>query len=124
AIGVIAALAVGRRHSWSRPLRFVIAYVLGVALVAPLTVYGGEMLIRSLLFVLPMVAAVAAMALRIRAFAITFMLTIILMAPIHILTHFGNELYDYVSADEIEGFDFVAQQAPANVYGGAPAGQF
>jgi hypothetical protein len=124
AIGVVAAIAVGRRHSWSRPLRFVIAYVLGVALVAPITVYGGEMLIRSLLFVLPMVAAVAAMSLRIRAFAIGFVLIIIVMAPLHILTHFGNELYDYVPATEIAGFDFLAEQGPANVYGGAPAGQF
>ena len=122
-VGAIAAVLVGRRQ-WTRPLQFVIAYVLGVAIVAPLTVYGGEMLIRSLLFVLPMVAAVAAMSLRIRAFAILFTLIIILMAPIHVLTHFGNELYDYVSAGEIQGFDFIARQGPANVIGGAPAGQF
>jgi hypothetical protein len=122
-LGVIAAVMVGRR-TWSRPVRFVIAYVLGVALIAPLTVYGGEMLIRSLLFVLPMIAAVVAMSMRRRSFAIAFAVTIVLMAPIHMLTHYGNELYDYVSADEIAGFDYISAHAPANVYGGAPAGQF
>jgi hypothetical protein len=122
-LGVVGALLVGRER-WTRPLRFIVAYVLGVAIVAPVTVYGGEMLIRSLLFVLPMVVAVAAMSIRIRAFAAAFILTMIVMAPLHILTHYGNELYDYVSADEIEAFDFIADSAPANVYGGAPAGQF
>lgn len=122
-LGAVAAVTVGRLR-WSRPIRFVAAYVLGVALVAPVTVYGGEMLIRSLLFVLPMITAVAAMSLRIQAFSAVFILVVIGMAPIHILTHFGNELYDYVPANEIAGFDFIAAHAPANVYGGAPAGQF
>jgi hypothetical protein len=122
-LGVIGAVILGRER-WTRPLRLIVAYVLGVAIVAPVTVYGGEMLIRSLLFVLPMVAAIAAMSIRVRAFAAAFVLTMILMAPVHILTHFGNELYDYVSADEIAGFDFIEAAAPANVYGGAPAGQF
>jgi hypothetical protein len=122
-LGAVGVAAIGR-GKLTRPVTFVIAYVLGVALVAPLTVYGGEMLIRSLLFVLPIVAAVAAMSMRVRAIAIIFTLSIILMAPIHVLTHYGNELYDYVAPGEIAGFDYISSHAPANVYGGAPAGQY
>ncbi len=47
------------------------------------------------------------------------------MAPLHILTHYGNELYDYVSPGELAGFRFIADHlAPAKIYGGFPGGGF
>jgi hypothetical protein len=47
------------------------------------------------------------------------------MAPLHILTHYGNELYDYVSPGELAGFRFIADRlAPAKIYGGFPGGGF
>lgn len=123
-LGAAAATLMYRRRSFGRPLRFVVAYVLGVALVAPVTVYGGEMLIRSLLFVLPIVTAVVAVNLADRRFAIAVTAIVIVMAPVHVLTHYGNELYDYVRPGELAGFDYVETHAPANVYGGSPAGVF
>jgi hypothetical protein len=123
-LGVIGAALMYRRTAFSRPLRFAIAYVLGVALVAPVTVYGGEMLIRSLLFVLPVVTAVIAVNLADRRFALAVAAIVILMAPIHILTHYGNEAYDYVGPGELAAFDYVEAHGPANIYGGAPTGAF
>jgi hypothetical protein len=123
-LGVVGAFLMARRRSVGRPLRFVIAYALGIALVAPVTVYGGEMLIRSLLFVLPIVTAVVAIALADRRFQGAFVAILIVMAPIHILTHYGNELYDYVGPGEIVAFDTIEGGPPANVYGGSPAGAF
>lgn len=123
-LGVAGALVIFRRRSFSRPLRFVVAYALGVALVAPVTVYGGEMLIRSLLFVLPMVAAVVAIAIREPAFQRVVLASLIVMAPVHILAHYGNELYDYVGPGELEAFTYIESHGPANVYGGSPAGAF
>ena len=47
------------------------------------------------------------------------------MAPLHILTHYGNELYDYVSPGELAGFKLIADHlAPAKIYGGFPGGGF
>ena len=123
-LAAVGAALMYRRSAFSRPLRLVIAYILGVALVAPVTVYGGEMLIRSLLFILPIVAAVCAIGMEDRRFAVALAAIVILMAPVHILTHYGNELYDYVGPGELAAFDYVETKTPANVYGGAPAGAF
>jgi hypothetical protein len=47
------------------------------------------------------------------------------MAPLQIVTHYGNELYDYVSPGEIAGFQYIADHlAPAKIYGGFPGGGF
>ena len=47
-----------------------------------------------------------------------------LVAPLHMVSRYGNELYDYVSPQEVEGFNYVASIGPANIYGGYPAGTF
>ena len=51
-------------------------------------------------------------------------LALLIGAPLHIYTHFGNELYDYVSPAELAVFQEVAGLAPANIYGGYPAGTY
>jgi hypothetical protein len=48
--------------------------------------------------------------------------TFVVMAPLHILTEYGNEQLDYVSSGEIAGMEYVSTLAPANVFGGFPAG--
>ena len=109
----------------SRGMAFGIAFLMGIGLVAPASVYGGEMLIRVLLFSLPMLAALAVAAFATRAYRLLLVAVIVVMAPIHILTHYGNELLDYVSPGEIAGFEFVSSSLPpANVFGGYPSGNF
>lgn len=125
----------GLRERWRRPralwhslpseLRFALAWLISTVLVGPVSVYGGEMLIRTELFSLPPLAIIlAATATRRRILAVAAG-TITVMAPLHILTHYGNELYDYVSPGELAGFRFVADRlAPAKLYGGFPGGGF
>jgi hypothetical protein len=109
----------------SRSVMFGIAFLFGIAFVAPASVYGGEMLIRVLLFSLPMLAGLAVAAFGTGAYRLLLVVAIAVMAPIHILTHYGNELHDYVSPDEIAGFEFVSSSLPpANIFGGYPAGNF
>jgi hypothetical protein len=109
----------------SRPVAFGIAFLFGIAFVAPASVYGGEMLIRVLLFCLPLLAGLAVAAFGTRAYRLLLVAVIIVMAPIHILTHYGNELHDYVSPGEVAGFEFVSSSLPpANIFGGHPAGDF
>ncbi len=118
---VVRLLASGR----SRGVVFGIAFLIGIAFIAPASVYGGEMLIRVLLFSLPMVAALAVAAFATRAYRLLLVAVIVVMAPIHILTHYGNEMLDYVSPGEIAGFEFVSSSLPpANVFGAYPAGNF
>jgi hypothetical protein len=109
----------------SRGVMFGIAFLFGIAFVAPASVYGGEMLIRVLLFSLPLLAGLAVAAFGTGAYRLLLVVAIAVMAPIHILTHYGNELHDYVSPGEIAGFEFVSSSLPpANVFGGYPAGNF
>lgn len=116
---------VARWRSLSQELRFALALLIATVLVGPVSVYGGEMLIRTELFSLPPLAMIiAATADRRRLFAAVAG-TLTIMAPVHILTHYGNELYDYVSPGEIAGFRFIADHlAPAKIYGGFPGGGF
>jgi hypothetical protein len=109
----------------SRSVMFGIAFLFGIAFVAPASVYGGEMLIRVLLFSLPMLAGLAVAAFGTGAYRLLLVVAVAVMAPIHILTHYGNELHDYVSPNEIAGFEFVSSSLPpANIFGGYPAGNF
>ena len=125
ALAGAATLPALLKRPWPAAVPFAIAFLVGVAIVAPASVYGGEMLIRVLLFSLPLLGGLVVIGLRRRVFRLAFLGLLTVMAPLHILTHYGNELHDYVSPGEIAGFEFVATElAPANVFGGYPAGNF
>jgi hypothetical protein len=128
--GVVFALAglaafVRLRRPGPRAALLGVVFLFGIAFVAPASLYGGEMVIRVLLFSLPMLAGLAVLAFGHRAYRLLVVATLIVMAPVHILTHFGNEALDYVSPGELAGFAFVSSTLPpANIFGGYPAGNF
>jgi hypothetical protein len=106
-------------------LQFALAWLISTVLVGPVSAYGGEMLIRTELFSLPPLAIIIAATVNRRRILAVAAGTLTVMAPLHILTHYGNELYDYVSPGELAGFRFVADHlAPAKIYGGFPGGGF
>jgi len=123
-LGAVAAIVSrGRRHepAW----RFAVTFLIALAIVTPVASYGGEMLIRSLLFALPMIVALVVIARPKGPLLAMYVALLVVVAPAHIVAHYGNEAYDYVSEEEIEGFRFVAERlAPARIYGGYPAGAF
>lgn len=124
-LGAAAAWRLQRAGRLKEPAaRFAAAGVVGVIVAAPVSVYGGEMVIRALLFSLPFIAMLVVLAPRSRAFDAALVLVLAALAPLHVVTHYGNELYDYVSPDEQRGFEFVASLAPANLYGGYPGAAF
>jgi hypothetical protein len=133
AVALLSRLELGRRvprplavwRSLSMELRFAVIWLIATLVEGPISIYGGEMLIRTELFSLPPLAMIiVATAQKPRVLAMVAA-TFTIMAPVHILTHYGNELYDYVSPGEIAGFRFIADHlAPAKIYGGFPGGGF
>jgi hypothetical protein len=138
---VLGLLALGAhlwprlRDRWRRPRvlwnvlppeqRFAVAWLISTVLVGPVSAYGGEMLIRTELFSLPPLAIIIAATVKRRGILAVVAGTLTVMAPLQILTHYGNELYDYVSPGELAGFRFIADHlAPAKIYGGFPGGGF
>lgn len=120
-VAAFVARARRREPAW----RLASTYLVALALVTPVATYGGEMLIRALLFALPMIAALIAIARPRGRLLAAYVVVLTAAAPAHIVAHYGNEAYDHVSAREIEGFRFVADQlAPARIYGAYPAGAF
>jgi DnaJ domain len=107
-----------------QPAPFAVFCFLALAIVAPLYVYGGEMLIRALLFSLPAFSLLVAGAFKWRTPVIAVVALMALVAPLHMVARYGNEMYDYVSPKEVEGFNYVSSHGPANIYGGYPAGTF
>lgn len=134
AIAVLVPLWPLLRHRWrpmtfwqtlSTEVRFAIVLLIATVLVGPVSIYGGEMLIRTELFSLPPLAMIIVAATDQRRMLTALAAVLIVMAPLHIVTHYGNELYDYVSPGEISGFRYIADHlAPAKVYGGFPGGGF
>jgi hypothetical protein len=59
-----------------------------------------------------------------RAVRVATVAALLVGAPLHILTHFGNEQYDYVSPAELAGFELAAKLGPARVYGGYPGAAY
>ncbi len=107
-----------------QPAPFAVFCFVALAIVAPLYVYGGEMLIRALLFSLPAFSLLVAGSFKWRTPVIAVVALMALVAPLHMVARYGNELYDYVSPKEVEGFNYVASIGPANIYGAYPAGAF
>jgi len=121
-----AIASLGQRslmYLW-QPAPFAVFTFIALVAVAPLYVYGGEMLIRSLLLSLPAFALLVAGAFSWRTPIIAVVALMAVVAPLHMIARYGNELYDYVSPGELEGFNYVATLGPANIYGGYPAGTF
>ena len=122
--GLAAFFQFGRRPG-PRAVLLGVVVLIGIAFVAPASVYGGEMVIRVLLFSLPMLAGLAVTAFVRRTYRLLLVGVLVVMAPVHILTHFGNESLDYVSPGELAGFAYVSSMLPpANIFGGYPAGSF
>jgi hypothetical protein len=125
ALAGLAALFQLRRRPGPRAVLLGVVVLIGIAFVAPASVYGGEMVIRVLLFSLPMLAGLAVTAFTHRAYRLLVVGVLVVMAPVHILTHFGNEALDYVSPGELAGFAYLSSALPpANIFGGYPAGNF
>ncbi|HEX9044025.1 MAG TPA: hypothetical protein VF802_03275 [Candidatus Limnocylindrales bacterium] len=124
-IGALGAARFLRDRPIPRETRFAIVFLLGIAIIAPVSVYGGEMLIRILLFSLPMLAVLTLRAFDAAPIRTVLAASLLVAAPLHMVTHYGNELYDYVSPGEVTGYELIAERlAPANIYGAYPAGVF
>ena len=123
-LGAIGSLRLRNLMYIWQPAPFAVFCFLGLVLVAPLYVYGGEMLIRSLLFSLPAFSLLVAGAFAWRTPAIAVVAMFALVAPLHMVARYGNEAYDYVSPQEVAGFNYVSTIGPANVYGAYPAATF
>lgn len=121
AVAVLLSRGRRRQPAW----RFAVTYLVALAIVTPVSGYGGEMLIRALLFTLPMIVALVVIARPKGVMLGAYVALLVVLAPVHMIAHYGNEAYDYVSQDEVEGFRFVARHlAPARIYGAYPAGAF
>ncbi len=124
-LGGVAVARLGLPRSWPIEVRFAVSILIAIAVLAPISVYGGEMLIRVLLFSLPLLAIIVVRTLDARLIQVAALASLAVFAPLQLVTHYGNELYDYVSPGEVAGFEYVAERlAPANVYGGFPAAGF
>lgn len=124
AVGAAALYVRLRDRSWDWTMRFTLAYLAGIAVVIPISIYGGEAVIRGLLFSLPMLLGLIYLAIDKRVIQGLVAAALVIGAPLHIFTHYGNELYDYVSPAELAVIHEVVGLAPANIYGGYPAGAY
>jgi hypothetical protein len=121
----VALFTLWRARRFPREARFALVALLAIGVATPISVYGGEMVIRALLFSLPLIGMLVVAAWRSRALRVAVACALAIGAPLHVVSHYGNEAYDYVSPAEIQGYQFIADHlAPAKIYGAFPGGAF
>ena len=124
-LGGIALFTMWRAKRFPREARFALVSLFAIGVATPISVYGGEMVIRALLFSLPLIGILVVAAWTSRALRIALAVALAIGAPMHIVSHYGNEAYDYVSPAEVQGYEFIANHlAPAKIYGAFPGGAF
>jgi hypothetical protein len=124
-LGGVALFTMWRARRFPREARFALVALLAIGVATPISVYGGEMVIRALLFSLPLIGILVVAAWTSRALRIAVACALAIGAPLHIVSHYGNEAYDYVSPAEVQGYRFIADHlAPAKIYGAFPGGAF
>lgn len=84
-------------------------------LLAPISSYGGEMIMRLFLFSLPLMAFFIPQVCN-KKFSIMLILFLVIMTPVHILTHYGNERYDYLSVGELIFYNFFYDKTNTQYY--------
>lgn len=72
----------------------------------PLFIYGGEFIIRVYLIMLIPIAILSLQLLKRRVLFILLICLLIVMVPLHMLTHYGNEAYEAVSYSELQATAF------------------
>lgn len=83
-------------------------------IVAPFFVYGGEIIARVILFLyLVMAFFIGSFLIRNRKYLLIYTGFLILLLPMHIIAHYGNEEYNFVSkAEQISANFFFSKSAP------------
>ena len=93
--------------------------------IAPQSPYGGEMMMRIFLFMLPLLSFFIAQIFINSNLKIILILFLIIMSPLNVITHYGNEEYDYVSKAELKSYDFFYEKAAnRNITGGYPIADY
>jgi len=99
-----------------------IALIGAILLSAFSSSYGGELIMRVFLFTLPFVSFFIPQIFGYSNTKIFLILLIILLTPLNIVSHYGNEKYDYVSKAEIVSYDFFYNKIDdGNITGGFPS---
>ncbi len=119
-IGLFSLLVNSNDHSRKKIAGFLLIVIVATLPVTLISPYGGEMFIRNFLFLLPVVAILVAHNYlgKLRYILILF---IIIITPLHILMHYGNEQYDYISAGEFISFNHLYEKCDVKyISGGTP----
>jgi len=98
-----------------------LAILISIVAILPIYPYGGEMLMRIFLFAIPIISFMMAQVILSKRLWILIILFLAMMPLSHILIHYGNERFDYVSPAEISFFDFYFQKcSDLKIIGGFP----
>lgn len=97
--------------------------MIGAVLVsAPSTPYGGELIMRLFLFMIPFISFFIPQIFARSNMKIFIILFLVVMTPLHIFTHYGNEKYDFITNAEIVSYDFFYDKFDnGNITGGFPS---
>lgn len=102
----------------NKKMLVIVAAICILSLVSP---YGGEMVVRVFLFILPLLSFFISQIFVTKK-KVILILFLAVMTPLFIITHYGNEKYDYVSKAEFTSYNFFYDKIDsANIVGGYPS---
>ena len=87
--------------------------------------YGGELFMRIYLFGAIMVICLISMNMDSKKTSVFLLLFLMLVPPLHVISHYGNEKHDFIPLSEMCGSNFFYEKTfNCSVLGGAPWGSF
>lgn len=102
-----------------------LALLVGITPILLLPGYGGELLFRGFLLVLPALMYYFVKNVSFRVIKIAAVVILLAGPILHIVVGYGNESFNYVSPSEISGYDFFHRTVTnGSVFGGVPVAEY
>lgn len=85
--------------------------------------YGFELIMRAIFFILPAIAYFSVKLLDKRVTALILCSLLIILLPMHFVSHYGNQAIDYLSPSHLSGLHFFEEHTTSgSIIGGEPLG--
>ncbi len=120
-LGFLGFVLMRKEKHFSRSNLSMLAIVVPPIFLIPILVYSGEFIIRVFFFILVPIAFFTARLME-RKYVMAGLLVVMIAAvPLHILTHYGNELLDRIPSSELAFTDYMYDNADSGyVLGNTP----
>jgi len=118
-VGILGFVLNIKHRGWQITERILFGLAVAVILISPLLFYGGEMIVRAYIFLLPFLIFYIAYLInnyvKRPLAAVCVVVTLIAAIPCSLITLYGSEILDYIHPGELRAADFYYEKASSGL---------